>query len=73
MRSAPEDPDGASGLYVAGFQVGIMAGSLSGGVLYEHAGLPLMLGASTALVVVALTGVTATRGLFEVPQAISRK
>ncbi|HTI73901.1 MAG TPA: MFS transporter [Mycobacterium sp.] len=73
MRSAPEDPDGASGLYVAGFQVGIMAGSLSGGLLYEHAGLPLMLGASTALVVVALTGVTATRGLFEVPQAISRK
>ena len=73
MRSAPEDLDGASGLYVAGFQVGIMAGSLSGGLLYEHAGLPLMLGASTALVVVALTGVTATRGLFEVPQAISRK
>jgi len=73
MRSAPEDLDGASGLYVAGFQVGIMAGSLSGGLLYEHAGLPLMLGASTALVVVALTGVTTTRGLFEVPQAISRK
>jgi hypothetical protein len=32
-----------------------------------------MLGASTALVIVALTGVTATRTLFEVPQAISRK
>jgi predicted MFS family arabinose efflux permease len=73
MRTAPEDPDGASGWYVAGFQVGIMAGSLSGGVLYEHAGLPLMIGASTALVVVALTGLTATRGLFDVPQAISRK
>ena len=73
MRTAPDDPDGASGLYVAGFQVGIMAGSLSGGLLYERAGLPLMVAASTALVVVALTGVTATRGLFVVPQAISRK
>ena len=73
MRTAPDDPDGASGLYVAGFQVGIMAGSLAGGLLYEHAGLALMIAASTALVMVALTCVTATRGLFEVPQATSRK
>jgi predicted MFS family arabinose efflux permease len=73
MRTAPDDPDGASGLYIAGFQVGIMAGSLSGGLLYEHAGLALMIAASTALVMVALTCVTATRGLFEVPQATSRK
>ena len=29
MRHSPEDPDGASGLYVAMFQVGIMAGSLA--------------------------------------------
>ena len=73
MRTEPDDPDGASGLYVAGFQVGIMAGSLSGGLLYQHAGLALMIGASTALVMVALTCVTATRGLFEAPQATSRK
>jgi predicted MFS family arabinose efflux permease len=65
MRTAPDDPDGASGLYVAGFQVGIMAGSLSGGLIYERAGVPLAIGVSTALVVVALTGATATRGLFE--------
>jgi predicted MFS family arabinose efflux permease len=73
MRTEPNDPDGASGLYVAGFQVGIMAGSLSGGLLYEHAGLALMIAASTALVMVALTCVTATRGLFEVPRATSTK
>ncbi|HET7665155.1 MAG TPA: MFS transporter [Mycobacterium sp.] len=73
MRTAPSDPDGASGLYVAGFQVGIMAGSLAGGLLYERAGLAPMMAASTALVVVALTGVTATRGLLEVPQGIGRK
>lgn len=73
MRTAPDDPDGASGLYIAGFQVGIMAGSLAGGLLYEHAGLAMAIGASTALVMAALTCVTATRGLFEIPQATSRK
>jgi predicted MFS family arabinose efflux permease len=67
MRSAPEDPDGASGLYVTAFQVGIMAGSLSGGLLDEHAGLAALTAASTALVVVALVGVAITRGLFTVP------
>jgi hypothetical protein len=33
MRHCPDDPDGASGLYVAAFQVGIMAGSLERAVL----------------------------------------
>ena len=46
MRTAPDDPDGASGLYVTAFQVGIMAGSLSGGLLYE--GVGAMIAASTA-------------------------
>jgi hypothetical protein len=32
-----------------------------------------MIGASTALVVVALSGVAAARGLFEVPQPTSTK
>ena len=73
MRTAPNDPDGASGLYVTAFQVGIMAGSLSGGLLYEKAGLAAMIGASAALVVVALGGVAFTRGLFEVPPATSGK
>jgi predicted MFS family arabinose efflux permease len=67
MRTAPDDPDGASGLYVTAFQVGIMAGSLSGGLLYEQAGIPAMIAASTALVVVALAGLAVTRGLFTVP------
>ncbi len=67
MRTAPYDPDGASGLYVTAFQVGIMAGSLSGGLLYEQAGLAAMIAASTTLVVVALGGVAATRRLFIIP------
>lgn len=73
MRSAPADPDGASGLYIAAFQVGIMAGSLSGGLLYENAGLTAMVAASATLVVVALAGVAFTRALFDVSPATSRK
>ena len=61
MRTAPDDPDGASGVYVTAFQIGIMAGSLLGGLLYEQAGLAAMIGASAALMAIALAGVTATR------------
>ncbi|WP_102145772.1 MFS transporter [Mycobacterium hubeiense] len=73
MRTAPDDPDGASGLYVAAFQVGIMAGSLAGGLLYEHAGPAAMIAGSTALIVVALAGVLVIRNLFEVPPVTSAK
>jgi len=64
MRSAPSDPDGASGLYVTAFQIGIMAGSLLGGLLYEQGGAALMVGASAAAVAIALGAVAATRSLF---------
>lgn len=64
MRHSPQDPDGASGLYVAAFQVGIMAGSLIGGLLFEHAGEPVMLAASALLIASALIGVAAGRDLF---------
>jgi predicted MFS family arabinose efflux permease len=73
MRSAPADPDGASGLYIAAFQLGIMAGSLAGGLLYESAGLAAMIAASAVLVLVALAGVVLTRGLFDVLPATSAK
>jgi predicted MFS family arabinose efflux permease len=73
MRAAPNDPDGASGVYVTAFQVGIMAGSLLGGLLYERGGPAVMIGASAALVTVALAGVAAARGLFTFVQVTSRK
>jgi predicted MFS family arabinose efflux permease len=66
MRHSPEDPDGASGLYVAAFQIGIMAGSLIGGLLFEHTGEAVMLAASALLVAGALTCVLLTRDLFAV-------
>jgi len=64
MRHSPEDPDGASGLYVAAFQVGIMAGSLLGGLLFSHGGLGLMLTASALLIAAALVSVIASRHLL---------
>ena len=64
MRHAPEDPDGASGLYVAAFQVGIMAGSLIGGLLFEHAGEPVMLATSAMLIGGVLIAVMVSRDLF---------
>ncbi len=64
MRHSPADPDGASGLYVAAFQVGIMAGSLIGGALYERAGDAVMLAASAGLVAAVLGGVLAGPNLF---------
>lgn len=71
MRHSPEDPDGASGLYVAAFQIGIMAGSLIGGLLFEHTGESVMLAASALLVAGALTCVLLTRDLFAVSDVTS--
>jgi predicted MFS family arabinose efflux permease len=73
MRTAPDDPDGASGVYVTAFQVGIMAGSLLGGLFYEQAGLAAMVAASAALVTSALVGAVVTSGLFGAVQVTSRK
>jgi predicted MFS family arabinose efflux permease len=66
MRAGADDPDGASGLYMAAFQIGIMAGSFAGGLLYERSVLA-MLAASALLIGAAAAGMTAERQLFDVP------
>jgi predicted MFS family arabinose efflux permease len=71
MRNGADDPDGASGLYVTAFQVGIMAGSLAGGLLYERS-VALMLTASAGLMGVALAGIAANRRMLDVAPASSR-
>jgi predicted MFS family arabinose efflux permease len=71
MRNGADDPDGASGLYVTAFQVGIMAGSLAGGLLYERS-VALMLAASAGLMGVALAGMAANRRMLDVAPASSR-
>ncbi|MGV0810839.1 MFS transporter [Mycolicibacterium boenickei] len=73
MRTSPEDPDGASGRYVAAFQIGIMGGALIGGAIYDHGGAAATLGAATALILVAMSGVALTRGVFAVSCTASDK
>ena len=73
MRHSPHDPDGASGLYVASFQVGIMAGSLLGGLLFERGGEAVMLVASAVLVGVSLVCTLSVRDLFAVTSSTSEK
>lgn len=73
MRAAPDDPDGASGLYVTAFQIGIMAGASGGGLLYELGGLTAMTAGSAVLSAVALIGVAAVPGLFAIPPVSGRK
>lgn len=70
MRHGADDPDGASGLYVTAFQVGIMAGSLSGGLLYEQS-VVLMLAASAGLMGIALASIAAYRRILDVAPASS--
>lgn len=66
MRAGADDPDGASGLYMAAFQIGIMAGSFAGGLFYERS-VPAMLAASAVLIGAAGVGMAAERRLFDVP------
>ncbi|MBI2702655.1 MAG: MFS transporter [Mycobacterium sp.] len=64
MRAGADDPDGASGLYVTAFQVGIMAGSLAGGLLYERS-VAMMLTASAGLMGAALLAMAAIRPIVD--------
>jgi predicted MFS family arabinose efflux permease len=66
MRAGADDPDGASGFYMAAFQIGIMAGSFAGGLFYEH-GVLTMLAASAGLVGAGAAGMAVERQLFDVP------
>lgn len=59
ITSAPEDADGASGLYVAMFQAGIVTGALAGGALFGAGGAFAVLSASAALTAVVLIAVAA--------------
>jgi predicted MFS family arabinose efflux permease len=71
MRAGADDPDGASALYMAAFQIGIMGGSFAGGLFYEHS-LLSMLAASAVLIGASAAGMAAERQLFDVPEAGSR-
>jgi predicted MFS family arabinose efflux permease len=69
MRTGANDPDGASGMYVTAFQLGIMAGSLAGGLLYQRSAAT-MLTASAVLMGIALAGMAANRQVLDHPPAL---
>jgi len=73
IRHSPDDPDGASGLFVAAFQVGIMAGAVLGALLFELVGASAMLTASALLIIAALVGVASGRRLIIGVGATSEK
>ena len=73
MRTSPEDPDGASGRYVAAFQVGIMTGALVGAGVYEALGLTAMIGTAAVLITAAMCGALAARDVFNRSRDLSTR
>ena len=58
-RTSPHEAEHASALYVTAFQVGILSGSLAGGLFYEHLGAAALLATTGVLFAVMLIGVLA--------------
>jgi predicted MFS family arabinose efflux permease len=57
IRTSSDDPERASALYVTTFQVGIMTGSVVGGLAYAQSGIAAVVATSSVLFAVALVGV----------------
>lgn len=64
IRTAPGESEQASAVYVTVFQVGIMTGSLTGGIAYAHNGIGTVVTVSAALFAVALAGVLLRGDVF---------
>ncbi len=57
IRTSPDDAEQASAFYVTAFQVGILSGSLGGGLVYEHFGAAGAVTTTAVLFAVTLVGV----------------
>jgi predicted MFS family arabinose efflux permease len=64
IRTSPDEAEHASALYVTAFQVGIVSGSLAGGLVYEHIGAVAVLATTAVLFTVSLVGVLARGDAF---------
>jgi MFS family permease len=64
IRTSPDDPEHASALYVTAFQVGILSGSVAGGLVYERIGAAAVLATTAVLFAVTLVGVLARGDMF---------
>jgi len=64
IRTSPDEAEHASALYVTAFQVGIVSGSVAGGLVYEHIGAAAVLTTTAVLFAVTLVGVLARGDAF---------
>jgi len=64
IRTSPGNAEHASALYVTAFQVGIVSGSMAGGLVYEHIGAAAVLTTTAVLFAVMLVGVLARGDAF---------
>ncbi|MGH3640534.1 MAG: MFS transporter [Mycobacterium sp.] len=64
IRTSPEEAARASALYVTAFQVGILSGSVVGGLVYEHVGVAAVVTTTAVLFGVTMVGVLAGRDAF---------
>jgi predicted MFS family arabinose efflux permease len=64
IRTSPDEPERASALYITAFQVGILSGSLTGGIVYEHIGAVGAVLVTAGLFAVTLVGVLARGDAF---------
>ena len=64
IRTSPDEAEHASALYVTAFQVGILSGSVGGGLVYEHTGAAAVVATTAVLFAVTLVGVLARGDAF---------
>jgi predicted MFS family arabinose efflux permease len=64
IRTSPDEAEHASALYVTAFQVGILSGSVAGGLVYENAGAAAVVATTAVLFAVTLVGVLARGDAF---------
>jgi predicted MFS family arabinose efflux permease len=64
IRNSPEGAEHGSALYVTAFQVGILLGSLIGGLVYQHDGISAVVVVSAVLFAATLAGVMCRGDVF---------
>ena len=70
IRAAPRAAEQASALYVTASQVGILCGSVAGGLVYARLGLTMVLSVTAVLFAVTLLGVLLRPDAFRSPAAV---
>lgn len=70
VRTSPDQAVQASAYYVTAFQIGILAGSITGGLVDAHYGISTVVAVSSALFTLALIGVFFRGDVFDPPAEV---